>query len=336
MTPDDRPRGDDPPRGRHQRLQVLPVQALHDRVPGGRLRRPSPGPDRPRRPARRPRVDHGRQVHLALHRLPDLQHALPAGDRRGRHHGRAAHARLRARPGAQGRPVREHPQVQRRLLQALGPHVRARAARARQDHATELDDRRPHARGQDGHEGQDRLRAQPRRRPRPDEAHGRCRRAHRESSVAPARLHPPAPAREARHDRPRLLPRLLAAQHGHRDGRELQGHLRGARPRAPRDPRLGVLRQHRGTLDEPPARRGPAGQRARQGQGRHEARRRGRALRRLLQPLHDGGPRDRRGRAPGGRRGRGRRPPLRAAASPSGTWSTSTTTASASRPSRRR
>ena len=66
-----------------------------------------------------------------------------------------------------------------------------------------------------------------------------------------------------------------------------------ARPGAPRDPRLGVLRQHRGALDEPPARRRPAGQRARQGQGGHEARRRGRALRRLLQPLHDRDPRGR-------------------------------------------
>ena len=71
----------------------------------------------------------------------------------------------------------------------------------------------------------------------------------------------------------------------------------GARPHAAGDPRLGVLRQHRGALHQPPARRGPAGQRARQGRAGHEARRRGRALRGVLQPLQDRRPRGRRGRA---------------------------------------
>ena len=48
---------------------------------------------------------------------------------------------------------------------------------------------------QDDRQGQDRLLAEPRRRPRADEAHGRGGRAHRDSSGAPARLRPPAPPR---------------------------------------------------------------------------------------------------------------------------------------------
>ena len=79
-------------------------------------------------------VDSGRRqpLHLAVHRLRDVHHALPAGHRHRGHHGRAAHDRPRRGPGALRRAVRQHPQAQLRLVPALGPALRGRAARPRQ------------------------------------------------------------------------------------------------------------------------------------------------------------------------------------------------------------
>ena len=105
----------------------------------------------------------------------------------------------------------------------------------------------------------------------------------------------------------------------------------GARPGAPGDPGLGVLRQHRGALHQPPAQRGAAGQRARQGRAGHEARRGGRAR----APPATAASRPAPTRSPRASRRRPTCVPWSAApttaASPSTTSSTSTTTPWASR-----
>ena len=207
-------------------------------LPRGRLRRPAPGADHARRAARRRRGRRRQPLHLAVHRLRDVHHALPAGHRHRGHHGRAAHDRPRREAGSA--PTRRSPTSSSSTTTRSG--AGAGSTRSSCSPSTRLT--RPIERSRRRGHGHPRCssrarstRCPPVRRPLADEAHGRRRRPHRprQAGRSPGPWTCPTPpppaerarrATEVRYEPRRLLPRLLAARHRQRARQLVQGHGR--------------------------------------------------------------------------------------------------------------
>ena len=227
-------------------------------------------------------VDAGRAqpLHLAVHRLRDVHHALPAGHRHRGRHGRAAQDR-RGETGPRARR-----RARSRTSSSSTSTRMKRWGRLYEVELLALDKiTRPSSVMDDVPLGikmflKGKINPLPTvRRRAPDEAHGRGRRAHRR--VAQLKRMP-IRGEARRLARPGLLGRQAGGyvdEHAspttpaarctappRRWTARFRATARSARPRAGRDPGLGVLRQHRRALGQPPAGHRPAGQRA--GQGR--------------------------------------------------------------------